>query len=117
MDLRNLDVVSSLLPVSLRRRLYPLAVVLLVARLTLEMSDPLARLRAVSRLLVAVSVGLAAHALIVLPVALWLLTRRNPLAFLFGVGRALVTALASGDRCVCVRACVCAPVCVRCAFD
>ena len=81
-------------------RFYPVAVVLLVARLTLEMVDPVAALRLVSRFLLTVVVGEAAHFIVVLPLIYWAFTRRNPLTFFCSVSRALVMALASSDRSV-----------------
>ena len=77
-----------------------MAVVLLVARLTLEMVDPVAALRLVSRFLLSVVVGEAAHFIVVLPLIYWAFTRRNPLTFFCSVSRALVMALASSDRSV-----------------
>ncbi len=79
-------------------RLYSIAVLLLVARLTLQMETPLRTLRSLSWFLLTVLVAEAAHFLIVLPVLYWVFTRRNPFIFLFGVTRALVMALASSDR-------------------
>ena len=68
--------------------------------MTLEMVDPVAALRLVSRFLLTVVVGEAAHFIVVLPLIFWAFTRRNPLTFFCSVSRALVMALASSDRSV-----------------
>ena len=41
--------------------------------------------------------GLAVHAFVTLPLILWVLTRRNPYAFLFQMGRAILTAFATAS--------------------
>ena len=81
-------------------RFYPVAVVLLVARLTLEMTDPVEALRLVSRFLLTVVVGEVVHFLVILPLIYWIFTRRNPFSFLLSVSRALIMALAASDRSV-----------------
>src|SRR5690606_7481530 len=59
----------------------------------------------------AILIGLAIHALVVLPVGLWVFTRRNPYRFLFQMSQALLTAFSTASSSATL------PVTMECAQD
>ncbi len=57
----------------------------------------MAQLSSVGQYMMAVVIGLGVHGLVVLPVVLWLTTRRSPLSYARGMGSALLTAFSTAS--------------------
>lgn len=68
-------------------------------------------LRQTGHYVLTVLVGLAMHALITLPLILWLITRKNPYSFLYQMSQALLTAFSTASSSATL------PVTMECAVD
>lgn len=68
------------------------------------MAEPGKELQRLMGYMITVLLGLFIHGVIVLPLLLLLLARRNPIKYVYGMAQALVTALATSSRYPCIQA-------------
>jgi len=76
--------------------LAPIGVAALIARLIVQVGDP-AKLLQMGWYVGTVSLGLATHALLTLPLLMWLITRRNPYRYLWRMTPALLTGFSTAS--------------------
>lgn len=72
----------------------------LVAGEILEMDDPVAELRALGWYMFTVILGLGIHGFLILPLIYYVIIRRNPYPFIWGISEAMVTAFGTASRLV-----------------
>ncbi|XP_052280275.1 excitatory amino acid transporter 3-like isoform X2 [Dreissena polymorpha] len=70
----------------------PVGIIFLVATKLIEMEDPNKVFVQLAYYMLTVLVGLAAHGIIVLPLVYFVFTRKNPVTFMYGMTKALLTA-------------------------
>ncbi|XP_064617190.1 excitatory amino acid transporter 3-like [Liolophura sinensis] len=75
----------------------PIGVTFLIAAKVVEMEDPEAVIQQIGMYALTVLSGLAIHGLIVLPLLYFVIVRKNPFKYLYGIIQALVTALATSS--------------------
>ena len=79
-------------------RLYPLALVSMIAAVVVEVHDPLGLIQQMFVFILTVLIGLFCHAVFVLPAIYLIVVRRNPYRHLLRCGKALVTAFVTNNR-------------------
>ena len=79
-------------------RLYPLALVSMIAAVVVEVHDPLGLIQQMFVFILTVLIGLFCHAVFVLPASYLVVVRRNPYRHLLRCGKALVTAFVTNNR-------------------
>lgn len=90
-------------PVLLPHRYAPLGILFLIAGKIVEMEDMGVIGGQLAMYTLTVIVGLLIHAVIVLPLLYFFVTRKNPWVFIGGLLQALITALGTSSRYVSVR--------------
>lgn len=70
----------------------------LIAAQIIEMDDPIKELEALGLYMATVLAGLAIHSILILPFLYFLMVRKNPYKYLYGVLQALVTAFGTASR-------------------
>ena len=89
----------ALLVIALYFRLYPLALMSMIATTVVEIEDPIGLIRQMLVFLLTVLLGLFCHAVFVLPLIFFVFVRRNPYKHMYKCTKALVTAFATNNRC------------------
>lgn len=79
-------------------RYAPLGIMFLIAGKIVEMEDISLMGGQLGMYTITVIIGLSIHAIIVLPLLYFLVTRKNPFVFIAGILQALVTALGTSSR-------------------
>lgn len=79
-------------------RYAPLGIMFLIAGKIVEMDDISEMGGQLGMYTITVIIGLLIHAVIVLPLLYFLVTRKNPFVFIAGLLQALVTALGTSSR-------------------
>lgn len=79
-------------------RYAPIGIMFLISGKILEMDDLLVMGGQLGMYTITVIIGLLIHALVVLPLLFFIVTRRNPWPFIGGLLQALVTALGTSSR-------------------
>lgn len=82
-------------------RYSPLGIIFLVSTKLIEMEDPNTVFIQLGYYMLTVLVGLAIHGLLVLPLVYFIATRKNPVKFVYGMLKALLTAWGTASRYLC----------------
>jgi len=91
--------------------LTPVGVCFLIAGQILETNDLEGELSKLGMYFLTVMIGLVVHGFIILPLLYFAVTRSNPLAFIFNMGSALITAFGTGSSSATL------PVTIKCIED
>uniref|UniRef100_A0A914WKV3 Amino acid transporter n=1 Tax=Plectus sambesii TaxID=2011161 RepID=A0A914WKV3_9BILA len=75
----------------------PIGITFLIAAQIVSMAEPGKELQRLMGYMITVLLGLFIHGVIVLPLIMLVLARRNPITFVYGMAQALVTALATSS--------------------
>lgn len=95
----SLSGISSWLPFPSALRYTPVGILFLVTGKILQMTDLAEMGSKLGMYTLSVIVGLILHALIVLPLLFYMVTKNNPYTFMGGLLQALITALGTSSRC------------------
>ena len=79
-------------------RFYPIGTFFMIAVTVIELEDPVQVLEQSMYFVLSVLLGLFTHCLLVMPVLYLIFTRRNPLAYMKGCFKALLTAFGTNNR-------------------
>ena len=79
-------------------RYSPIGICSMIAAKLAAMTDILDELKLLGMFMVTVIVGLMIHALVVLPIIFFAITRKNPYRFMKGLREAMVTAFGTDSR-------------------
>ena len=79
-------------------RYSPIGILFLVAAKIVEMEDPEKTFQQLMYYFITVMTGLVIHGFVTLPLIYFVIVRRNPFKFMYGVTQALVTAIGTSSR-------------------
>lgn len=82
----------------LHARYSPIGIAFLIAAKVVDMEDFSVLLGKVGLYFITVLIGLAIHGAIVLPFIYFILVRKNPYTFIYGISQALATAFGTSSR-------------------
>ena len=79
-------------------RLYPIAVISMIATTVIEVQDPMSMLQQMLAYVITVIVALLFHSLVILPLIFFIFVRKNPYKHVKTCGKAILTAFVTGNR-------------------